>query len=80
MAEYVDKNALKVQICYWLKGEKERWENMIDAQPIVKIVRCKQCRFFTGMHCTLMNHEVGPEWFCSEGWKKDDTAASDPRK
>ncbi len=73
MAEYVDKNALKNQIHYWLKGEKEYWEKMIDSEPVVNIVRCFQCRFFTGMHCTLMNHEVGPMWFCSEGWKKDDT-------
>lgn len=72
MAEYVNKNALKNQIHYWLKGEKEYWEKMIDSEPVVEIVRCINCRFHKGFHCTLMQHEVGDMWFCSEGWKNED--------
>lgn len=77
MAEYISKNALKNHICWWLPGEKKMWYDIIDQQAVVRIVRCFQCRFFTGMYCTLMKHEVGPEWFCSEGWKKDDLLERD---
>jgi len=80
MAEYIDKNALKNHFHWWLNEDRKIFNDIIDQQAVVKIVRCKRCRWFTGMSCTLMQHEVGPEWFCSEGWLKNEQVDSDSCK
>lgn len=76
----IDANKLKAHYAWWKGGGREMtmdeaksdFDTIIDLQPTVEIVRCKDCKHFNDGDCTELPKLASENDFCSWGERRTD--------
>lgn len=64
-----------IAVAMYSKDPVEGIKNLPTVEPAAEVVRCKDCKWWTGQKCKNINGANGPvlngDWFCCSGEKKD---------